>query len=431
MKKWSFQKTVSAIFVSILLLISSSISVQQLNSSSFSYYETQQNKKEEQWARYDADMIPKEAQPYQQQITSNENELELYAKAAAVIDADSLRPLYEKDSETQYPMASTTKIMTCVYTLENSNLNDVVTISANAAAQPKVHYGLQAGEKYVLKDLLYALMLESYNDCAVAIAEHVGGSVEQFCKDMTAKAKAIGCYNTSFETPNGLDAENHYSTAYDMARIGAYAIKNDVFLEITNTSEYTVKEISGGQTKTVYNKNAFLTQYEGAIGIKTGYTSKASYCFVGAVKREDKTLVSCVLSSGWYPKKNYKWEDTKKLMDYGMDYQKVTIALPSNRYCSIQVEGGRKKAVGVYSKERIETLLHPDDKLEYSIHWKQKKLTAPVSKDTVVGAVKIKVNDENYCEIPLFTMEASETFDYTWCFSHTITHFLEFLLRKA
>ena len=430
MKKWNSKKWVSVAFASIILFTLFALSEQQMAQNEFSYYESPQSGTKAEWARYDTDIIPKEAEPYQQQITVNEQNLELYAKAAALVDADSLHVLYEKDSETTYPMASTTKIMTCVYTLENSNLNDVVTISANAASQPKVHYGLQEGEKYVLKDLLYALMLESYNDCAVAIAEHVGGSVEQFCKDMTVKAKSIGCYNTSFQTPNGLDAEEHYSTALDMARIGAYAIKNDVFLDITNTSSYTVTEINSGRTKTVNNKNAFLTQYDGAIGIKTGYTSKASYCFVGAVKKEDKTLVSCVLASGWYPKKNYKWEDTKKLMDYGSAFKKVTIAMPSNRYCQIKVEKGRKKSVGVYSKEQLDTLLHAEDKLEYKINWSKDKLTAPVKKDTVVGAVKILINGKEYQEIPLFTMEESESFDYEWCIHKTLERFWQYLFQR-
>ncbi|WP_305767161.1 hypothetical protein [Candidatus Epulonipiscium viviparus] len=156
----------------------------------------------------------------------------LGGKGVVLVEPESMRVLYGINENTQLPMASTTKIMTAIIALENGNLEDVVTVSANAAKAPPVDLKLKENEKQYLGDLLYSLMLQSHNDTAVAIAEHIGGSVEEFCEMMTTKANELGAVNTKFETPNGLDSEQHYSTPYDLALIGAYALKNPKFVEI-------------------------------------------------------------------------------------------------------------------------------------------------------------------------------------------------------
>ena len=167
----------------------------------------------------------------------------LYALSAVLMDGDSGRVLYQKSGNTPRPNASTTKVMTCILALENGKGDDYVKVSANAVSQPEVRLGLSIGEQYYLEDLLYSLMLQSHNDSAVAIAECIGGSVDNFSAMMNAKAKEIGCKNTHFVTPNGLDAENsggtHHTTASDLARIMRYAIKNKVFLKIAQTKEYS------------------------------------------------------------------------------------------------------------------------------------------------------------------------------------------------
>ena len=172
-------------------------------------------------------------------VSSPPDNYDLYAKSAILIDADTGRVLYEKNGYEKLSIASTTKIMTCIIALEYGNLKDVFTVSRYAASMPKVKLGVTSNEQYVLKDLLYALMLESDNDAAVVIAEGIGGSVENFASLMNQKARDLGCYNTNFVTPNGLDDENHYSTAYVLALIGRYAIKNPAFLEISNTASYS------------------------------------------------------------------------------------------------------------------------------------------------------------------------------------------------
>lgn len=361
----------------------------------------------------------------EQSNEGKQKELELYAKAAALIDGDSLRVLYGKDADTRYPMASTTKIMTCLYTLEHSNPDDVVTVSSRAAAQPKVHLGMREGQQYRLQDLLYSLMLESHNDSAVAIAEHIGGSVEQFCLDMSAKAREMGLKDTNFETPNGLDSDGHYTTAKELAILGAYALRNETFVQIVNTKSYSFSELSKGGSHTVNNKNAFLTMYNGAIGIKTGFTSKASYCFVGAVRRDDRTFVSSVLASGWYPKKTYKWADTKKLMDYGVNgFQKVAVLKPCVLKERVKVSGGTKKRVQVQAQQSADTLLQVGDRLSYKLSWLDDGLAAPVKEKQLAGYLLVYLNNELYQKVPLLTIEGCQSFDYDWCLKKILNRFV-------
>ena len=215
-----------------------------------------------------------------------EEPAELYALSAVLMDGESGRVLYEKDGERPLANASTTKVLTCIVALENSPGDDYVQVSQNAASQPEVKLGLQKGEQYYLEDLLYSLMLKSHNDTAVAIAEHCGGSVEGFARMLNRKAKQIGCKNTYFITPNGLDAEDengkHHTTAKDLALIMRYAIKNETFLHIAQTRDYTFSEITGKRTFSVHNANAFLDMRDGVLAGKTGYTSQAGYCYVCA-----------------------------------------------------------------------------------------------------------------------------------------------------
>ena len=237
------------------------------------------------------------------------------AISAVVVDGDTGRILWGKNENKPMAMASTTKIMTALVALENSDVTKETTVSKNATLASPVKMHLSVGEKMTIEQLLYAMMLQSYNDSAVAVAEAVGGSVEKFCAMMNEKAKEIGCNDTVFETPNGLDKGNHHSTAEDMSKIGVYALKNQKLMEIMNTRNYTFK--SSKTTYSFVNKDRLLSEYEGAIGMKTGFTGKAGHCFVGAANRENITLVSVVLASGWGTAgKSRKWIDTKALLNY-------------------------------------------------------------------------------------------------------------------
>lgn len=331
----------------------------------------------------------------------------LYALSACLMDAKSGRVLFEKSGREKMAMASTTKIMTLLIALEYGKLDDVVTISEYAATMPDVQLNVRPGEAYYLKDLLYSLMLESHNDVAVAIAEHIGGSVEGFASLMNGKAKALGAMHTNFVTPNGLDAEEHYTTAVDLAWIAACAIQNPVFIEITNTTSHSFSEINGKRQFTVNNKNAFLTMMDGAIGIKTGFTGKAGYCFVGAIEQEEKQLVSVVLACGWPNNKSYKWSDTKKLMNYGLhSFSTKTMAEDEILLPLITVTGGCQDSIGLDTDfHGLSMLLTEEEQLTYQYEL-PKELTAPIQKGEQVGSLQIRIDDYVAAE---YKIHAAET----------------------
>lgn len=254
----------------------------------------------------------------------------LYALSAVLMDGETGRVLYGKEAYKGRPNASTTKVMTCILALELAKGDDYVQVSGNAASQPQTRLGMREGQQFYLEDLLYSLMLKSHNDSAVAIAEHIGGSVEGFAEKMNEKAKELGCKDTHFVTPNGLDGEDeggiHHTTARDLALIMAYAIKNATFVHITQTRDYTFTDISGKKHYSVHNTNAFLDMETGVISGKTGFTGNAGYCYVCAVRQDERLFIVALLGCGWPGNKNYKWSDTKKLLSYGREnYQYVML----------------------------------------------------------------------------------------------------------
>ncbi len=370
----------------------------------------------------------------------------LYAAAVCLMDAESGRVLFEKGGEKQLPMASTTKIMTCIVTLENADVTKLVTISKKAARQPDVQLNVNTGEQYVLKDLLYSLMLESHNDAAVAIAEHVGGSVEGFADLMNQKAKALGCKNTYFITPNGLDAQNaggtHSTTAVDLAKIMSYCIgkspKTSEFLEITRSANYNftnkvTKEdgtvSNGSRSFSCRNHNAFLSMMEGALSGKTGFTGNAGYCYVGALQRDGKTFVVSLLACGWPNNKTYKWADTKKLMNYGIkNYEYMPfdrIPINESKLIPIEVLNGQTEEIGaksmatlavIYDKKNKEDgiLIKKDEKIQVKYDVKE-SLDAPVEIGEKVGSIQYILNDKILKENSIIVTNSIRKIDLLWC----------------
>ena len=365
----------------------------------------------------------------------------LHAKAAILIEGGIGRVLFGKEDQARLPMASTTKIMTCLYALEHGNLTDVVTFSENAAAAPRVHLGAPAGSQFLLSDLLYALMLESYNDAAVAIAEHISGSVEAFCRDMTREAKDLGCENTSFRTPNGLDKEGHYTTCYDLALITGKALENPNFRKIIAEPSWSIKDLKNKGSYHLQNKDAFLRTYPGAIGVKTGFTSGAGYCFVGAVEASDRLLITVVLGCGWPPHRTWKWEDTKKLMDYGMkNYSMKTISLQDELPQSLPVDRGQPASltktpglppagsenqtvkIPILGPDEETLLLSEDETVEVKTLI-PKILTAPVKRGDIVGRVTVTINGFTYRSYPVRAGISVKEIDYRYCLRHLIFAF--------
>ncbi len=357
---------------------------------------------------------------------------ELYAQSAVLMDADSGRVLFEKNGMEQRPMASTTKILTCILVLEKAGLGETAEVSRNAASQPKVHLGVRAGEKYYVQDLLYSLMLESHNDAAVILAEHVGGSLEGFAALMNEKAKEIGCADSHFITPNGLDAEDeegaHSTTAADLAKIMRYCItlspKKAEFLEITRTSSRAFSDVEGKRSFSCVNHNAFLGMMDGALSGKTGFTGKAGYCYVGALTRDGKTFIVALLACGWPNNKTYKWKDTRKLMEYGLknyEYRNVWEDIQVER---IPVENGIPESgelwdtayteVEIEGKEEVRLLLRKDEKVSVEVE-KAEQLAAPIEAGQQVGTVRYYLGDGLIREFPIKIRNSVREIDISWC----------------
>lgn len=332
------------------------------------------------------------------------------AKGAVLIEQESGRVLYEQNADTPLPMASTTKIMTCLLALEKGQLDDIVVTSKRASQAPPVKLKLKVGEKQRLGDLLYALMLQSDNDVAVAIAEHIGGSVEEFCEMMTEKAKEIGAEQACFKTPNGLDAEGHMASAHDMAIIGAYALKNPEFVKVVTTTTISIPtvETPGSVRHDLQNKNRFIYCYNGADGIKTGFTNKAGHCFVGGAKRGEMQLVAAALGSGWGKAgKTQKYTDVINMMDYGFkNYEKVVLVEPIAEAAVVPIEKALVKEIALDCNEGVTLPLNAMEKEKVSV----KKvlptsLKAPVAAGDEVGEIQVVCEGVTLAKVPLTVHE--------------------------
>lgn len=361
---------------------------------------------------------------------ANEESLQLYAQAAVLMDGESGRILYSKNGDETKANASTTKVLTCILALEMGNLEEVATASKEAAAQPKVHLGVNEGEEYYLKDMLYALMLESYNDSAVIIAEHIAGSVPCYMELMNEKAKDIGCKDTYFITPNGLDAEQgyeyHHSTAEDLALMLRYAIlespMKDEFLKITRTSSYSFSEVSGKRSYTCTNRNTLLTTMSEAISGKTGFTNKAGYCYVGAIESEGRTFIVTLLGCGWPNNRTYKWSDCDKLFSYGKEnynYEEVEKSKLEIPKLTALVENGKTL------EEQLEIILEPEDsenilvlkrkdeEIELTTEF-QNHLFAPIDAGEVVGSVRYQIGETLLGMDPIIVVDNIEETSKLW-----------------
>ena len=373
-------------------------------------------------------------------------ELQLYAQAAVLMDADSGRVLYGKNEQDILPMASTTKIMTCILALEYGNPDDIVETSAYAASMPKVKLYVKQGERYRLGDLLYSLMLESHNDSAVVIAEAVGGSVEEFASMMNQKARDIGCFDTYFITPNGLDAvvndtgRVHSTTAADLAKIMAYCVTDspasEQFLEITQTISYDFTDADGKRSFHCNNHNAFLGMMDEAISGKTGFTNNAGYCYVGAVESEGRIFTVALLACGWPNNKNYKWSDMKKLTAYGMERYQYRDIYERQEFQDIPVRNGIDGETGTPYREahaavRVEDmeeqsipyLLCEEDEVEVRVQVAN-VLHAPVAEHEEVGTVCYYLNGTLVRQYPVITVEPVEERTYGWICAYLLDIFL-------
>lgn len=356
----------------------------------------------------------------------------LYSKACALSDGDSGRILYGKEADAPLSNASTTKILTCILALENGKPEEIVTFSKKAVDQPKVHLGAKEGEQFYLKDLLYGLMLESYNDCAYAIAEHVAGSVEKFAALMNTKAVELGCEDTHFVTPNGLDASDeggdHHTTAADLCRIMAYCTwkspKCGDFLNITQTKNHSFQSVNG-TGYAVYNKNAFLDMMETAVSGKTGFTAKAGYCYVAAAEEGGRHFCIALLGCGWPNNKNYKWADARKLFQYGLEnYHLYKGKEDAFSLSGIPIGCGFRKGElsewGIRTKLKISVAADMKNMTFLKADWEQAEvrrdltelLALPVEKGQKVGKVSYCIDGETIYSCDVCAAENIRSWDF-------------------
>ena len=374
-------------------------------------------------------------------VRASEN-LSMYSGSYALTDGKTGRVLTGKEADSPMANASTTKILTCIVTLENCKLEEVVTISSNAASQPRVRLGMQEGERYPLKDMLYGLMLESYNDCAVAIAEYVAGSTESFAEMMNAKAKEIGCVDTYFITPNGLDAEDeigyHHTTARDLCRIMAYCTwespQRQIFLQITQTRNFVGN--ANGKNYSFVNHNAFLNQMEGVLTGKTGFTNKAGYCYVAALERNGERYCIALLACGWPNNKNYKWHDARTLFEYGIENYDIKTVKVKAIDGQLEVDGYTNKSVfsdlnypqnlQLYATEReYEVLLAENETLKAEVVF-EKNIQLPIQEDEKIGVGRVYLGDILLDEYEILTRDNARAWDLPRIWREIISQFFTF-----
>ena len=344
------------------------------------------------------------------------------ATAAIAIDTVSGRILYEKNAFTKKPMASTTKVMTAIIAIENNDINDIVKISKKAAGTGGSSVKLQEGQEIKLEELLYGLMLASGNDAAVAIAEHTAGSVEDFAKLMNAKAAELGAFNTNFITPHGLDTEGHYSTAYDMAIITRYALKNPTIAKLVSTqSKYMT--FTDGSGRSLNNTNALLSSYAGANGVKTGYTALAGRCLIGSATKNDWQVISVVFGE---PTSASRINDSAKILNYCFEnYKFVDLREIYKVNFSIPIEKGIKKDfIPQYEKALLVPVTNEEKsaiKIKKEI---SETLIAPIASNHIVGKIEFMLNDESLGQINLINpkeISRMNIFDY---YKNIMTNFL-------
>ena len=351
---------------------------------------------------------------------TNELEKNLSSEAVLLMEASTGKVVYEKNGyEKKYP-ASTTKIMTAILAIEHCNLNETATASEFAINSVPSGYStanIQIGETLSVKDLLYALMLQSANESAVILAEHVSGSQEAFANLMNEKAKELGCKNTHFINPNGIHNENHYTTAYDLALITQYAMKNQTFRDIVKTTSFTLPATTSypSESRTYANTNNLIIYdarnrpdnyyYKYATGVKTGYTSAAKNCLVASAEKNGIEYISVVLGASITYEStgsvSHRYVDTISLFDYAFDnfsFRKLKSA--NNLIKSIKIENGKKdeNSLDLLIASDVNSLVSLDNKsnqIDPEITLKE-GLSAPIAKGDIVGTISYKVEGINY-----------------------------------
>ncbi len=349
-------------------------------------------------------------------LAANDTDLKLSAAGAVLINADTGSVIYEHNAYEQRAMASTTKIMTALLTAEAGNLDERFTADSYAIKVEGTSMGLREGDIVTRRALLYGMLLPSGNDAANAAAVSVSGSMSEFVKLMNKKAGELGLKDTHFANPSGLDAQGHYTTAYDLAMLARAALENPVFAEICKCSSARVEFGNPPYMRTLSNSNKMLWQYEGCVGVKTGFTDNARRCLVTAAERNGVHLIAVTLSDA------NDWADHAAMLDYGFTQVKPTeIVLPSP--IIVPVAGGSEEQVTLQLAEKITIPLSEEENQTLSIQINTEPfLYGGFEKGTTVGTACVYLNGEYVCCTDLVTAKAVDTdcemgfWEKLWCF---------------
>ncbi|WP_366924747.1 D-alanyl-D-alanine carboxypeptidase [Metallumcola ferriviriculae] len=326
-------------------------------------------------------------------------EIDINGKTAILIDQETGRVLYEKDAHLKREPASTTKILTALIALEKGNLSDMVSVSEKATKAEGTEVWLVEGEEHTLEDFIYAMMLNSANDAAVAVAEHVGGSVEGFARLMNERAAQLGLKGSHFTNPHGLTAPDHYTTVYDMAIIAREAMKIPKFRDIiiTQTRPWHGEDWDSK----LRNINPMLSYYPGSTGIKTGYTSQAGYCIVASATRNGKSFIAVVYGSD----NKAIWRDAQKLLDYGFNnYDHVSLVKKGEEIATLDLAVGDKgetKGLKLISQEGFSYLVGGDENLLPERKLFLENLQLPIEKDGSMGHISFMLDGKEVARVPV------------------------------
>jgi len=324
-------------------------------------------------------LIPSSGSAY-----ASDLKFDISSPSAIIIDEKTGDTLWEKNADDKRAVASTTKMMTAILALEQEELVDTITVSENALTAGRYGIKLAAGEQLTVEDLLYALMLNSANDVAIAIAEHIGGSVEKFIALMNKKAVRIGAMNTNFANPHGLTDDAHYSTARDLAAIARHGMKDKSFATIVAGKERKLNRADPKKPSLVENRNRLLWSYPGATGVKTGYTLGAGYCLVSSAETETVSLIAVVLGS---KSQNAVFRDSAALLDHGFSfYEKRKLISKGKTYKTVEMKYGEK--LDLVAKSDVEAFVRKTAETKTAVTSKPNK-DYPVKKGTVLGRVEV------------------------------------------
>ena len=357
------------------------------------------------------------------------------SRSCIVYDRNSHMTLYGKNENNKVKMASTTKIMTSIIIIENCNLSETIEISKKAAGTGGSRLGLKAGDKITINDLLYGLMLCSGNDAAVALAEYAGGDIQGFADMMNKKAIELGLINTHFESPHGLDSDGHYTTAYELALLSDYALKNETFSKIVGTKNYTVS--INGYSKNLSNTNELLGYLNGVYGVKTGFTNGANRCLVTACKRGDMDIICVVLGADT---KKFRTQDSIKLIEFAFENFTYVDAneIASNAFESWKVENLDFLDINKSSSDSFEFEVRNCEEPILSINKNEinniktsisinSNLEAPITSDTIVGKLTLTLNNQELLSLDIINARDISRKDISYYIKYLFSNYSNIL----